>query len=311
MASPVQFRHDAEAPTLAEAERKMPFWRRMPLLFSFPAHRGPLARNLIVSVVLAGIMAAQAWLAASVFAMAAAIYLAHYGFVIIERIAQGFLQPEQFPAGARMSWRPLKLAAILFVSFLAIGLVNRLTGDGVLTLLADAAAALLLPASVMTLAVTNNLREAIDPRRLFDFARKIGWPYVALFLALLLLMGGSQQAFDLVAPVLGKSPWLLGLAGSFVGNYFFFIMCAMMGYVLFQYSDALSLNVVGPGDPEPAELLGEGEFHRRDAILGRLLAEGDLAAAKAHLVHELTFDPDNASLRTRLEKLEAIEKRLD
>jgi hypothetical protein len=246
----------------------------------------------------------------SLFALAAGIYLAHYGFVIIERIAQGFLQPDQFPSGSRMSWRPLKLAAILFVSFLVIGLVTRLTGDGVLTLVADAAVALLLPASVMTLAVTDRLKDAIDPQRLSGFARKIGFPYVMLFLALLLLMGGSQQAFDLVAPVLGKSPWLLGFVGSFVGNYFFFIMCSMMGYVLFQYSDVLELNVVGPGDSELGELLAYGEFHRRDAILGRLLAEGDLRGAKAHLEHEVSLDPDNDSLRLRLRKLDAIDARL-
>jgi hypothetical protein len=301
---------DADAPTLASVERKTPFWRRMPQFFRFPAYRGPLLRNLIVSAALAVAMAAQAWFAASLFALGAGIYLAHYGFVIIERIAQGFLQPDQFPRATRMSWRPLKLAAILFVSFLAIGLVTRLTGDGFLTFIADAAVALLLPASVMTLAVTDSLVDAMDPQRLLRFARRIGPAYLTLFLALLLLMGGSQQAFDLIAPVLGKSPWLLGLVGSLVGNYFFFIMCAMMGYVLFQYSDALSLNVVGPGDPEPAEGLTNGEFHRRDAILGRLLAEGDLRGARVHLEHEVSLDPKNESLRMRLQKLEAIEARL-
>jgi hypothetical protein len=181
-----------------------------------------------------------------------------------------------------------------------------------LTFLIDAAAALLLPASVMTLAVTDSLREAIDPARLFAFARKIGRPYLVLFLALLLLMSGSHQAFELVAPLAGKSPWLLGLAGAFVGKYFFFIMCAMMGYVLLQYSDELGLQVTGPDAPRSDALLAAGDcFPRRDAVVARLLAAGDLAGARAALARAVLASPDDLALQERARRLEEIERRVD
>lgn len=275
------------------------FWRRMPQFFRFPAYRSPLARNLVLSLAIAGAVALRSPLATSLVALAAAIYLAHYGFIVIERVAQGYLHPDQFPAlKAAGPWRTLKLAAILAAAFVAIGLVIEITGDGLLTLLAYAAVALLLPASVMTLAVTGRLRRAIDPRRVFALAQRIGPPYLVLFLFLLLLMGGSQQAFELVAPALGDSLWLLALVSTFVGNYFFLIMCALMGYVLYQYSGALGLKVVGPGEEE-----AEGPPADAERELGRLIAAGDSGAAVAWLERALRDDPDDVSAHERLHKL--------
>ena len=160
-------------------EAVTPFWRRMPQFFRFPAYRALLVRNLTLSLAFAGALALQSRAAASVIAMAASLYLAHYGFVVIERVAQGYLNPDHFPAAKTSLWRPLKLAAIMMASFFAVAVVSAVTGDGVLTLLADAAVALLFPASVMTLAVTNSLRQAINPRRVYALARRIGPPYLA------------------------------------------------------------------------------------------------------------------------------------
>lgn len=272
----------------------------MPQFFRFPAYRAPLARNLAVSLLLAGALAPQSPWIASLAASIASIYLAYYGFVVIECVAQGYLHPDQFPRARPIHpWRPLKLAAIMLTAFFAIAVVTVATGDGAFTLAADVAVALLLPACVMTLAVTDSLRQAINPRRVFELARRIGAPYLVLFVFLLLLMGGSQQAFELVAPVLGESVWLLGLASSFVGNYFFLIMCALMGYVLYQYSDALGLPVSGPGEAATAESAGQ----RREAVLARLIAGGDVDGAIDLIERELAQRPDDVSLHERLHRL--------
>jgi tetratricopeptide (TPR) repeat protein len=271
----------------------------MPQFFRFPAYRAPLVRNLVVSLALAGALALSPWLA-SLVASFASIYLAYYGFVVIECVARGYLHPNHFPATRPIHpWRPLKLAAILLAAFIAIAVVAVVTGDGVFTLAADIAVALLLPACVMTLAVTDSLRQAIDPRRVFELARRIGAPYLVLFAFLLLLMGGSQQAFELVAPALGESVWWLALASSFVGNYFFLIMCALMGYVLYQYSDALGLQVTGPGE----SVSGGSAQRQREAVLGRLIAAGDVDGAIGLVERELAQRPDDLSLHERLHRL--------
>lgn len=276
----------------------------MPQFFRFPAYRAPLLRNLALSALLAGALALQSRWLASLVASGASIYLAYYGFLVIERVAQGYLHPDRFPAARPIHpWRPLKLAAIMLTAFIGIALVTSVTGDGVLTLVADIAVALLLPACIMTLAVTDSLRQAINPRRVFDLARRIGAPYLVLFLFLLLLMGGSQQAFELVAPALGESAWLLALASSFVGNYFFFIMCALMGYVLYQYSDVLGLQVTGPGEEAAAEAATAGW---RDTALARLMAAGDIGSAIELLERESIARPDDTAVHERLRRLLAL-----
>ncbi len=283
----------------------------MPQFFRFPAYRAPLARNLALSLAIAGALAIQSPLITALVASIGTIYLAHYGFVVIERVAQGYLNPDHFPpAMSTPVWRPLKLAAIIVAAFFAIAVVTVITGDGALTMLANVAAALLLPASVMTLAVSDSLRQAINPRRVFGLARKIGPSYLVLFVFLLLLMGGSQQAFELIAPALGESMWLLALASSFVGNYFFLIMCALMGYVLYQYSDVLNLPVVGPGEDARDEARptgGDRETDRSEAAIGRLIVAGDVGGAIALVENALHEDPDDLSLHARLHKLLQIE----
>ena len=181
----------------------------MPQFFRFPAYRAPLLRNLVLSLVLAAAIALLGSVLASAVALAATLYLTYYGFVVIERSAQGFLSPNDYPESLEPAgpWRPLKMFAILVVAFFVVGVVSALADT--LLLAALAVVALLLPASVMTLAVSDSLRQAINPARLLDMALKIGLPYLVLFVFLLILMGGSQQAFELVEPLLGESMGLL------------------------------------------------------------------------------------------------------
>lgn len=281
----------------------------MPLFFRFPTYIGPLARNAAISAALA-VAAALPWpLAGVLVGLAATLYLTTYGFTIIERGAEGFLFPDEYPPRLepRRPLRPLKLFVILLVAFFAIGVVAALTA-GTLTALAFVAAALLLPASAMTLAISDSLRQAINPLRLFDLARRVGPSYLVLCLFLLLLLEGSTQAFELVAPLLGETLWLLALVSSFVGNYFFMIMCALMGYVLFQYGHALDLAVIGSGEQHTlTPLTGHDVQERRwDASLGRMVAAGDLTGALALIDRALAQTPDDLSLHVRLHKLLVI-----
>jgi len=281
----------------------------MPQFFRFPAYRQPLLRNLVLSLAFAAATAAHARLAVLV-ASTATVYFAYYGLQVIERIAQGYLHPDHFPPSATGFWRPLKLVAILAVAFVPVAVLTVAIGEGLVTMLANVAVALLLPASVMTLAVSDSLRAAINPRRTYELARRIGPSYLVLFLFLLLLIGGSPQAFELLAPALGESTWLLAFASCFVGNYFFLIMCALMGYVLFQKSEVLGLLVIGRGEDEltePSASVADAESAWRETTLGRLVASGDVNGAIALLERAQREHPDDVSLHARLHKLLLIE----
>lgn len=285
----------------------LPFWKRIPRFFRFPAYLPPLLRNLGLSVLLAVAISSEMALVAALVALLASVVIVRYGFLVIERASQGYLRPQDYPpmSGARHAWRPYKMFAVLVVAFFALGLLVALTRSGFVLTLGLILIALALPASVMSMAQADRLREALNPVRLGNIALRIGAPYLVLCLFLFLLMSGSNTAFDLVEPLMARHVWLLAGASSFVGNYFFLIMCALIGYVMYQYHEELGVTVTGPGDSGRPVLKGRVDMaaRSRDALIGQMVADGDLAGAVSLVSEALTERPQDLSLHARLRRL--------
>ncbi|MCK6429003.1 MAG: hypothetical protein L6Q72_07900, partial [Burkholderiaceae bacterium] len=249
-----------------------PFWRRMPKFFLFPAARAPMiriavgglaygvggwvfGRNLFTSPAFATLFLFAVLLAVSVF-------IARYGFLVIERTAAGYLHPSQYPEFGEQGspYRPYKMFLVMMVVPVLIGIVSAVFTSPLLMVLLFIAFAALLPASTIVMTMTDSFFEAVNPARALEVARKIGKPYWGLCLFLLLLMLSSQQASELLMPRLldpqmeaqaksiGPGTDLSALAGAlgramataffiagFVGNYFFILMCVLIGYVMYQY----------------------------------------------------------------------------
>lgn len=321
-----------------------PFWRRMPKFFVFPAARAPMiriavgglayaiagwvfGRNLFTSPALATLFLFAVLLAVSVF-------IARYGFLVIERTAAGYLHPSQYPElGERGSpYRPYKMFLVMMVVPVLIGIVGAVFTSPLLTVLLLIAFAALLPASTIVMTMTDSFFEAINPARALGVARKIGKPYGALCLFLLLLIVSSQQASELLMPkLLGPQtqaqpvgpgidptalPASLGRAmgaaffvAGFVGNYFFILMCALIGYVMYQYADRLGVSVVGPGEVATTGRVSAREHRRRmrDALIGQMVAAGEIREAIDMLNDDLRDRPGDLSLHARLHKLLLIE----
>lgn len=299
-----------EPPSQAWAPERLPplpFWKRIPRFFSFPAYLPPLLRNLGLSVLLAVAITSGMPLVAALVALISAVVIVRYGFLVIERASQGYLRPEDYPPmiGSPHAWRPYKMFAVLVLAFFALGLLVALTRSGFVLTLGLVLIALALPASVMSMAQADSLREAMNPVRLANIALRIGAPYLVLCLFLFLLMSGSNTAFELVEPLLERHVWLLAGASSFVGNYFFLIMCALIGYVMYQYHDELGVAVTGPGDSGRPVLKGRVDLaaRSRDALVGQLVADGDLPAAVSLVAEALTEKPNDLSLHARLRRL--------
>lgn len=284
-----------------------PFWKRIPRFFRFPAYLPPLLRNLGLSGLLAVAVASEMALVAALVALIAAVVIVRYGFLVIERASQGYLRPEDYPpvAGERHAWRPYKMFLVLVIAFLVLSLLVALTHSGVLLTVGLVLIALGMPASVMSMAQADSLREAMNPVRLANIALRIGAPYLVMCLFLFLLMSGSNTAFDLVEPLLARHVWLLVFGSSFVGNYFFLIMCALIGYVMFQYHEELGVAVTGPGDSGRPVLKGRIDMaaRSRDALVGQMVADGDLAGAVSLVSEALTEKPNDLSLHARLRRL--------
>lgn len=334
------------SPWQSAAAPVTPFWQRMPKFFLFPAHRAALARigGAALAYGIAGwifgrslptapLFGALALLAVTVIAWG---FIARYGFLVIERTAAGYLHPDQYPplAEPAASYRPYKMFLVMVVVPIAIGIVGAVFTSPLLLLVLFLAFALLLPASVMVLTMTDSFFDAINPVRSFELARKIGAPYLALCLFLLLLLLGSQQAADLVLPRLlegrlqahgerlaaGAAPQAMaGALGAtfglalftlgFIGNYFFVLMCALIGYAMYQYADRLGIAVVGPGEAPTIGRVSSAAHKRRvrDALIGQMVAAGEIREAIDMINEDLRERPHDLSLHGRLHKLLLIE----
>jgi hypothetical protein len=264
------------------------------------------------------------------------VFIARYGFLVIERTAAGYLHPSQYPEFGEQGspYRPYKMFLVMMVVPVLIGIVSAVFTSPLLMVLLFIAFAALLPASTIVMTMTDSFFEAINPARALAVARKIGKPYWALCLFLFLLMASSQQASELLMPTLlgpqmqaqaksigpGADPASVSAAlgramgtaffvAGFVGNYFFILMCALIGYVMYQYADRLGVSVVGPGEVATTGRVSSREHQRRmrDAMIGQMVAAGEIREAIDMLNDDLRDRPNDLSLHARLHKLLLIE----
>jgi hypothetical protein len=336
-----------ETPTWQSPEAPAtPFWRRMPKFFLFPAAKASLTRIVGASVVygIAGWIFGRSMLTSPVFGSlillvaiaGTAVFLARYGFLVIERTAAGYLRQDQYPEFAQdgSPYRPYKMFLVTMIVPVLIGVVSAVFTSPLLMVVLLVGFALLLPASCMVMTMTDSFFDAINPSRCLEIARKIGKPYLALCLFLLLLMLSSQQAADFVLPrlvgaqmqahantlgagatpqavagAIGRTMGLAFFVMSFIGSYFFVMMCALIGYVMYQYADALGVSVVGPGEARTIGRVSSAEHARRtrDALIGQMVAAGEIREAIDMVNADLRDKPNDLSLHARLRKLLLIE----
>jgi hypothetical protein len=321
-----------------------PFWRRMPKFFLFPAARAPMIRIAVGGLAygIAGwvfgrnLFTSPAFGTLFLFAvlLAVSVFIARYGFLVIERTAAGYLHPSQYPEFGEQGspYRPYKMFLIMMVVPVLIGIVSAVFTSPLLMVLLFIAFAALLPASTIVMTMTDSFFEAINPARALEVARKIGKPYWGLCLFLLLLMLSSQQASELLMPkllgpqmeaqsigpgtdlasvaaALGRAIATALFVAGFVGNYFFILMCVLIGYVMYQYADRLGVSVVGPGEVATTGRVSSREHQRRmrDAMIGQMVAAGEIREAIDTLNDDLRDRPSDLSLHARLHKLLLIE----
>lgn len=278
-----------------------PFWERIPRFFLYPANPAPLATVLALAVLS---MAAVIPLVGIAALIAVAVMTVRYCYRVLYHTALGNLDPPEFAQGGKghgMFWKQIVLVALLFGGAMGPGIALHST----VVLFAGAAVAfLLLPAAVMTLAVEQSLLAAINPIRLILVAVVIGWPYLLLWVMLLLLTGGEHQLLALMPAKL--SPLLQIFVYHFVSIYFSIAMFHMMGYVVYQYHEPLGFHAAREYT-ESAEGVREiGKLSSAQPAPDRahmLIADGNFAEAEAELVAQLKREPDDLRLHDRYNRL--------
>ncbi len=315
----------------------LPFWLRLPGFFLLPLAPALLLRIVLLAavptaataVVVLGAVGVGGW---TVLAVAAVLTFAAgiaAGYRIIERSAQGFLQPSQYAQadGSGTAAGALQLVVLyLGLAALAFAVLIVTGGSRLLFWLSwFLLSVLVAPAAVLRLVASRSLGAALNPTGIGATVVDIGLPYFGLCA----LLFGIEVLRSYVTPALaawgtaGAGLSAGALAGAWAGLgvgllalvflvgaafwYFSFVQCALLGYAAYQYAERLDIVVVGPGERSNGARAAVGGMdlarRRRDAVIAKLVADGDVGVAIEQISDELRERPNDLSLHARLHKL--------
>ena len=251
----------------------VPFWTRLNDFFAYPFQTGPIALlglSILLSVVfssgLLGILAA-------VFITLLQI---KYGFNVIAALSEGEFEAPSLPATITESGYNIvfKQFAVVVVMFIVTTRVGATFGS----LLAVPLAViffLVLPMSMIVLATERSLRAALNPVVVVTSVYRIGWPYLLVYLYLLMMISCSATFGQMTFEYAGAGAARVITSAS--GYYFALVMYSLMGYMAYQYRHKLPFGVgalefadapeASSEDPRIHVLLQQGEYARAMDLL--------------------------------------------
>ncbi|MDF3935052.1 hypothetical protein [Pseudomonas citronellolis] len=280
---------------LGAANSAQPFWERLPKFFAYALQPGPLLFAALLALACL-FMPRMLILQVALFSVAT-----KYLHSVIEAASLGGNEaPGLGQAFALDSfgafWRQL---AVFAVAGVVLWLATDFDNPSVFWV-AVVALVLVLPASIIRLALDKTLGAALSPLEVGQVIAAMGWRY--LILCVFLFMLGQSPLYlagllGLGLPKVVLLPVLFGLLG-----YFSVVTSAMMGYAVFQYQGALGYAVAGD---DAAEGFPEAEWRRRRALAEAevRVKEGQGGAAVETLSAALRQDPADLRLNERYHQL--------
>jgi predicted Zn-dependent protease len=279
-----------------------PFWSQMQKFFAYPFRANGLIFLALIALLTAGTVllfergGLLAWIA--IFIVASLIV--SQGLKVIEFGSQGKTRPPSLLELFDGNPATLKMIGLMLAYVFGVGALSKL---GLLGVLAIFGLSVLLPASIMLLAISGSLLEAINPIQTFNLASKIGWSYLGLVLVLLVISAGPDQALGLLSPatlqkLMTQSPHLLFAMLAVSTCYFNMVMGAMMGYLLFQNHSDLGITLDAEHEVKPTD--------KRTLDLARaaiFLRESRFDDALRQLGGMLSDFPDDVTVHERYHKL--------
>ncbi|MGL4808705.1 MAG: hypothetical protein ACRC4O_08170, partial [Giesbergeria sp.] len=269
-------------PRPAEPAPQLPrFWHRLNTFFLFPLQSQPLTYGGMLALCSLLILLLPTPLVAIVTELGILLAASRYGFKVTALGSRGIYRASDFTVHYDEDWKnlPWKLFALLVLQSMAAGWLGSVRP--VLGQLAVLAISFLLPASLMVLVQTGSLRATLNPANAWAAVQVVGWPYVLLCFFLFLLSEGSVLAMAMLAPIFPE--WLLLPLINWVLIYFGWVMCSLLGYVMYQNHEAFGIDLLpGAGiDTQPPDRRTpqQIEHDATDALVAQKVTEGDLEGA--------------------------------
>jgi tetratricopeptide (TPR) repeat protein len=215
--------------TARAAIQPQPFWTRIRAIALFPLQGAAFWSLLTLTL-----CSLLSFLPLVSIIIALAAY--RYAFEILRHTANGHDGAPDY--GLDLSDGAVWRAFILFLlSVLAVGLAGWLTGNKSIALLVLIAVAFFMPGSVISLAMDGGLFRALNPLVPLGMVTRIGWPYLAAFGLLLVILFSSLTASAWLGHFL--PPLVSSLAVNFVTTWGLFSVFYLLGYLVYQYHEAL------------------------------------------------------------------------
>lgn len=302
-----------------------PFWQRLRQFFLLPLDRAVLIR---IGTQSAAIFVA--WLLLPLGSVGAALLLlatvtvfaagGSYGFRIIERSSRGYLIPSDYPLTDQTAVSPLlpyKFAGLILTFALTATILATLSGryDVAVLLIWGLAFGALMPAAATRLVMTGSLRGALRLEDLLTVIQKIGRPYAVLgAFAFLGVLFGTYGIFVLNTfrspssdgSMTVFSAALLALLISIGLWYLIYVVCALIGYAIYQYANQLQISLLGRGGERLKSSTGRHanvKARTRDVLIRQMVTQGEVKEAIDLLNDDLAKRPNDLSLHARLHEL--------
>lgn len=219
----------------------VPFWNRLHDIARYPFRETGLATMAVLTLVVStlGWFPVGGWIIQLICWIAAY----KYAFEILQMSAHGHLEPPE---------TVLKVEGILVFKYLllqivllAIPILVALWFSSGLAWMLYLLGILIQPAATLLLVMNSSLRAALRPDRWLQLIARIGWAYLALCALLAVFQGTAQNAESLL------SQWLPGLLSRplvmICSLWLLFATFHLMGYLIYQYHEALGFAPEGPG----------------------------------------------------------------
>jgi hypothetical protein len=268
-------------------------------LFSWPLQMGPMVYIGCLALA-AGVVAWLPGLARLLFLVIWLMFF-RYAMTVLVLTARGNFNPDQASMHVEGGdHRPLKQVLFIFITIM-VGVFIALRISPKLALLYALLATLSLPAAIMIIAIEDSLLQALNPMRLFSVMGSIGWPYLLLVLFLLLLQGGDAAVLRVVGPAIPnfiKIPLVM-----FASMYFLLVMYNMMGYVVYQYHEALGYSVDKSFEEHHEEKTADPNMSPVDRAVAQQVAAGDVQGAITTHLDDMRYEQNDLVKNQKLHKL--------
>ena len=225
-------------PPFAQSAPIIPFWNRLREITRYPAHT-----SAMITIVMLAIGNLAIFLPFGlIFLLLVTVALYRYAFECLRATANGYMEPPEIAQStdSSLGWKQIWLMLIfIIIAFVGAVLFGPKVGGALMLFLG-----ICLPGATMTLAMDESLAGALNPAKWIAIFTRVGWPYLAVVGLCLIILTSQTYAAALVSKVLPHFVALIVV--GIIANYALIMTFHLMGYLIYQYHDAVGFEPESP-----------------------------------------------------------------